>query len=248
MLDHSGGGLVEHNYLHDCGAGVFHKRADQSGGGSYNHGNWVARFNKIVDCEFGVRADSNQSTGETGWTFDVYQNLMISCNLACFNSNSSLDMAGDIRFQNNTIVNCTVGHATGQQPFDSGAGHKFYNNIVYDPSQAFNWDEWTSGELAALATTEFLANYNVYYSAATFMDGDVMAAQSMATWQGYGQDADSITDDPLFTNYAGGVYTLQAGSPARDLGVDILNLQGSGTSASIHAGCYVTGSEIIGVA
>lgn len=248
MLDHSGGtGLIEHNYLHDCGAGVFHKRSDSSGGGAFNHGNHIVRLNKIVDCEFGVRADSNQSTGETTWTFDVYKNLMVGCNYAAYNGNSSNDLSGDVRFVNNTLVNCTAGHATNQQPYDATAGHKFYNNVVYDPAQAYNWDEWTSGELSSLSTTEFLANYNVWYSAATFMDGDVMSAQSMATMQGLGQDVNSITSDPLFTNYAGGVYTLQAGSPARDLGIDILDLQGGGTSASIHAGCYVTGSETIGI-
>lgn len=248
MLDHSGGGLVERNYIHDCGAGVFHKRSDASGGGAYTHGNWIVRYNKIIDCEFGVRGDSNQSSGQTTWTFDVYQNLMVGCEYACYNGNSSNDLSGDVRFVNNTLVNCTVAHATNQQPYDATAGHKFYNNVVYDPAQVYNWDNWSSGELATLSTAEFLANYNVYYSAATFFDGDAIAAQTLGTWQGLGQDANAITTDPLFTNTAGGIYTLQAGSPARNLGIDILDLQGGGTSASIHAGCYVTGTETIGIA
>ena len=39
----------------------------------------------------------------------------------------------------------------------------------------------SSGELATLSTAEFLANYNVYYSAATFFDGDAIAAQTLGT-------------------------------------------------------------------
>lgn len=78
-----------------------------------------------------------------------------------------------------------------------------------------------------------------------------MANYTLAAWQGIGQDnasPASITSDPLFVDAGAGNYRLQAGSPARDLGVDILDLQGGGTSASIHAGCYVTGTETIGIA
>lgn len=77
-----------------------------------------------------------------------------------------------------------------------------------------------------------------------------MTTYTLATWKSTkSQDSaspEAITSDPLFTNAGAGDYKLQAGSPARDLGVDILDLQGGGTSASIHAGCYVTGSEVIG--
>ncbi len=69
-----------------------------------------------------------------------------------------------------------------------------------------------------------------------------MFAQDRATGNGRA----SFTSDPMFTNEAGRVYTLQAGSPCHESGVDRLNLLGCGTSAAIDLGCYVTGTETMG--
>lgn len=248
MLDHTAGGLVEHNTFTDCGAAVFHKRADASGGGSYNHGNWIVRFNRVIDCQFGIRFDSNHSTGETTWTVNVYQNLITGTALALCIGNSSSDLVGKVRFQNNTIASATGSHdaplALLLHP-SAGQGFGYWNNIfsvgehgVYKEASGTAWDD-----------TALDSQHNVWHSnsgAFWYQDGPTY---TYTNWTDNGMEGDSpasITSDPLFTNAAGGIYTLQAGSPARDLGVDLLDLQGGGTSASIHAGCYVTGLETIG--
>ena len=48
-------------------------------------------------------------------------------------------------------------------------------------------------------------------------------------------------------NEAAGDYRLQSGSPARNGGVDILDLNRSGSTTDlINMGAYITGTEVIG--
>lgn len=54
--------------------------------------------------------------------------------------------------------------------------------------------------------------------------------------------------NPLYANAAQGDFRLQAGSPVRTGAVDILDLDGDGsTSDIIGMGAYVIGNEVIGI-
>lgn len=234
--------LVEHNEVEGSAGGVFVK---------HNHefpGDLTIRYNYVHDCWGGIRVDSNCPIGDLAYDSYVYQNLIENCTgTGLWFANSGNQNAANTIMQNNTLVSCGVGNGTHQQPFETGAGHKFWNNIVYDPTQAMNWDNWSTGELATLPTADFSAEHNLYYSAATFLDGDVMSAQTLGYWQGLGQDSASpaaSTSDPLFVG--SGSYKLQGGSPALTLGRDHLNISGLGVNATIPAGCYITDSEVIG--
>jgi len=84
---------------------------------------------------------------------------------------------------------------------------------------------------------------------ATGSGGSELSSLTLNTWQTtYTQDVASITSDPLYTNEGAGTedFHLQGGSPCLTLGVDKLGQFGA-IDATIPAGAYVTGSEVIGV-
>jgi len=63
------------------------------------------------------------------------------------------------------------------------------------------------------------------------------------------QDLDSIRGtDVLYVDEANGDFRLQAGSPAENLAVDILDLDGDGSTTDfVPAGAFVTGDETVGL-
>ena len=94
---------------------------------------------------------------------------------------------------------------------------------------------------AAQSRTEPLPDmYNNWYwviSGTQYWSYGASTYTTLAAWQaGVSEDVDSSYGDPEFTNYAGGDYTLDVGSGA---------LTASSTSGPV--GCYLTGSETIGV-
>ena len=61
-------------------------------------------------------------------------------------------------------------------------------------------------------------DYNLYYyRVAGSPTGN---GWNLATWQGWGNDANASTADPLIVNHTEGDYRLQRNSPAIDLGFD----------------------------
>jgi len=83
-----------------------------------------------------------------------------------------------------------------------------------------------------LAQTAVNLDHNLYFvvSGGTATTGELVTTQyaTLANWQAAlagtsftGKDANSLQADPLFTNFAGGDYTLQSGSPAIGAGVFI---------------------------
>jgi hypothetical protein len=52
---------------------------------------------------------------------------------------------------------------------------------------------------------------------------------------------------PGFSDTTDNTFTLSANSQAIGAGVDVLNLQGQGTNASVNMGARITGNEVIGV-
>ena len=106
----------------------------------------------------------------------------------------------------------------------------------------------TSGQvigIAALSGTNVVINYNYYYFKTYTTQARWMwlgAAKTYANWKiDAGQDANSNANpatDPLLTDPANGDFTLQAGSPAIDLGVVIAGVTDGYLGAAPDCGAF----------
>jgi len=242
VLDCGGTNIIEHNEIGDCNCGWFIKRSWE-----YVQGKWHFRYNYVHDCYTGTRQDQlgNDSVDES---VDIYQNLFK--NITGHGVSTRQQPGGPskfIRWVNNTFVNCDVAGLVFV--LNADASHVFWNNILVD----CDTNVATGDTLAELTQALVDAEHNCYHGHVHFLfenlDISNSPYRSFSDWQTAGQDTASPEGqeaDPLFTNEAGGVYTLQAESPARQAGIDMLNLQGGGTSEPIDCGCYVTGTETIG--
>lgn len=156
----------------------------------------------------------------------------------------------DLRWYNNTVVMggsspyvMTFWNvATGLTP---GTSARIYDNIMVNEVSPYNMILFNDGDMvvgsnAQIATWWDQIDGNVYWGGTShnprYTDGAGTAFTGISNWQSQltsmgmvagAREANSIVSDPLFVG--GGDYTLQGGSPAAG------------------KGCYVTGSEEIGV-
>lgn len=154
-----------------------------------------------------------------------------------------------LRIFNNTARNLTGDAAIwlnnnfseGVRPRDN----QFFNNII-DVSPYY-WAKYYAGY-----TGDFLADFmqcdrNILHSIPQPFNGSTgepLDSLTLAQWQSiYGQDLNSLTDDPLLN--ADG--SLQGGSPAIGLGRDRLNIFGGGIDSVINAGAFGLGQDAPGV-
>ena len=137
--------------------------------------------------------------------------------------------AKNCSFNNNTLANCHVYdnvHSNGFIYFDkSDGGEVTYlceddtikNNIFYNCATDDNYqlNESGSGDVSGL-----ICDYNLYPSTGTFLfkySGTTYTGVSQ--WQGAGFDINAVEGDPLFMGASD--FSLQAGSPAINAGVDV---------------------------
>ncbi len=244
LVDHSAGGIVEHNEIANSDGVFFIKR-------NYNSpGLWVVRYNYGHDSYLGIRADQlTRTAANPAHGVDIYQNVLVNITENAFMTHQ-YEGSGSyyIRVVNNTVRNC--GQAFQGADLTANARHAFRNNIVVGCPLGFRTanssSEWTT------ATIDVRQNmYRGMSNAAMFgYDTSGQSMMSFANWQALGQDSASPASriaDPLFVNEAGGNFRLQAGSPARSVGVDVLDLNDNGaTNDVINLGAYITGNEVIG--
>jgi hypothetical protein len=244
LVDQSNGGVVEHNEIANSDGVFFIKRNYNTGG------RWIIRFNYGRDCWMGIRADQVQTTSPASAsnTTDVYQNVLINITESAFFTHH-YDGRETFYFRvvNNTVRGCrTAFEITDPTP---NAGHLFWNNIVTNCPLGFR----SQANASALSDATLSSQHNIYHSMTTTAQLGMTdpTSLSFASWQGLGQDQVSPRSqqtDPLLVNPSGGNLTLQAGSPARTIGVDRLDLNMNGsTSDTIPAGAYITGTELIGL-
>lgn len=222
--------IIEHNWCHDCGSGIFLKGAATAQSGN------IVRFNLVEDCEEGIIA--HVATGSR-----VYQNIVDGCThaLLLFQLNSSEGPDGSWMF-NNLAINSTLVGMYWRGDADNLTSVRSYNNIIVDNGYGSFAD--ANGLPAGCA-----AEHNVYFSNTDFF-GSSSGDESFATYKAnYGQSAASPASidgsDPLFVNQAGGDYHLQGGSPALTIGSAIGGVGGP-DGTIIPAGPYITGDEVIG--
>jgi hypothetical protein len=249
---------IENNEFSDSGAGVNLKAPDY--GNEPEFLDWfIVRRNIIHHVAVGIQIH-NTGPLTANNPVKVYQNIIhsgvdrwgpapassgIGIMWRAFNSDPQIDA----RFGwavNNVIVNVPRCMFMNGNPM-TNAGHRAWNNIC---SNTTEWGMIFGGASSMLTPTNFSLEHNVYHSTG----GGMMTnedAHSLSQWKSnFRQDSAapaSITSDPRFVNPGGGDYRLRPDSPARALGVDVLDLNGNGSTTDvIPAGVYVTGSEVIG--
>lgn len=224
--------LVEHNYLYDCGGGISIKDVPAA---TVTLRDNIIRYNKIEDVTNGALGYS--IVDENG--NQVYQNLIIGANIGIFATGTGGNLINEWIY-NNTFVNC--GNLLYISTSGTWSGARIWNNIHYNgTNRCIELDGQTMYAASAVSL-----QHNVYHFSAGNFYGGSDGTRDFSSFKGaYADqevdDPDGLNTDPLFTNVAGGDYTLQGGSPARNLARHPL------TGATMHAGAYQTGSEVIGV-
>ena len=232
---------VSHNHIYYTGGGGIGAGPHIVGQGT----NVIQEYNKVHHFAQLIDDLSGVGTWQTGAGCIVRYNLVYSGGTASFrgsginlDSNSSpAECYGNVVYGNNYGgINVTE------------SGHKVYNNTCYHNNEgsadAGELSLFTQTHAASSCliknnilvastgkhllvagtgnTTGHTIDYNEWYggSATPFTWGatdynftDYKTASS--------QDAHSLNSDPLFTNAAGGDFTLAAGSPCIDAGVDL---------------------------
>ena len=208
--------IFENNEVYNCGNGTGESAGINLRAGSHANqpSNNIIRYNKIHDnvwagiCLF--YADSNQ----------VYYNILYGNN-----TNSDTDM-GQLNIKdadNNEIYNNTIynGGTYGIRLEGSGANDCSSNLIKNNISQGN-----TSQDLYVLGThTGLVLDYNCYYRTSgniIYYDDTNYTVATFSTYQtAKSQDANSITQDPLFINPTQGNFHLHPNSPCIDAGADV---------------------------
>jgi hypothetical protein len=238
--------IIENNTIYDSGVGVFIKGRHPGFEQSRN----TIRYNMIynIDVEGVSLLDSRFAK--------VYQNV-IHHSLKALNESG---LAGGAESQDDTWQNNTVYAAESGIWFRGNSNLftrlRFYNNIILNSTAvAVNTEEFSS------PGPDTHLEHNVYFGFPNF-GWSAGGYKTFATWKSmYGTDQlapASVNVDPRLVNPAAGDYRLCTGagqptssctaaSPVLSVGVDILDLNGNGsTSDTIRPGAYITGNEIIG--
>jgi len=233
----------ENNEVYNCGSGIFIKDLVEADA----RGPFFIRNNILRNCLTGFAFHrAYGGAGEECW---FYQNIIRNCSeegILLWNFNDSTGPRS-ARLLNNTLYQNAVDVVVGfdDQNLYSAADHIFSNNICVDAS---TYPLYVASALNATKGV-FDAEHNCYFDSGTF--ARVAGANiSLSTWQStYGQDAASpaaLTSDPMFEDASSHDYRLQPGSPALTQGRDEFNISGLGAGATIPAGCYISGDDIIG--
>ena len=236
MTYDSDGILIEHNYIHDNAQGIYIKGEH---GGGYTNQDAIIRFNKF--------AKHNYCDIETIYApgTQIYQNLFLVEETALM-FKPAAGTGTDYAIVNNTFISSDswtrLTYYSSETP--NFSNFRMYNNIFY----GFTTDGGHYHAYSSIGTQSY--EHNLYSDATkvlSFNEGGTFS--NLETFKStYSQESASpagTSGDPLFVNTT--YYKLQAGSPAKNLGVDILNLAGGGVSGIVDAGAYITGNETIGI-
>lgn len=236
----SSNSLIENNEIYDNDSGIYIK------GG--NTGPTTIRYNYIHDNS--IRGF--QTIG--GMSGQAYQNVIKDCGSGVkIMGISSEAWPGphtvNFRVVNNTIDNVNRGiYVTSCTVMENNI---VWNNIVNDADDAIEvvCAGFDISTLSPVVDFEHnLYNFNgrlAYINYATRYT--TMNAWTSATNQDLEAPA-SFVGNPQFVNEANGNYRLSASSPARNAGIDILDLDNDGSTTDfINLGAYITGNEQIGI-
>jgi hypothetical protein len=224
MLYFSDGVVIENNDISNCGSGVFPKGGDNA--------NITIRYNRINNVRKAIRV-----TYSPGGANYIYQNLI-------FNGQGAETIGIEVGEGSNnwTVANNTI-HDTDNGIYlspDLGSNLVVGSNIISNTSTAFNaWE-------VPLAVPG--PGNNVYYTTSAWASNG-RTYSSLTSWLSAAPgDAGSLLSNPSFVNLTGGDFRLAQTSPARTVGIDLLDLDRDGSRVDVvPAGAYLTGNEVIGL-
>jgi hypothetical protein len=193
------------------------------------------------------------TSGELGRN-QVYQNIQVggSYHVIC------MQQAGypirDIDVINNTLINSVkIGemegiHSATHQAGAVGSGWRTHNNIKTGTTPLFNFSDDLGDDDAVQSRSH---NLSFGHSRWGYVTSRGTGTQTLAEWQAATAFDDfSLESDPLLVSSAwnnADLGKLQSASPARNAGIDVLNLNGGGTSATCHMGAYSNDNVVIGI-
>lgn len=235
---------IENNYISNCAAGIYMKAVNTE---TLVVDTVVIRYNVFTGNRTGVRVLRMPMTSSRPML--IYQNVFTNWGGAGvwwnFYDNGVTDPTW-IRVFNNTFVSNGGGAAVAainNSSFKAGTNGLFWNNIVSGGANAVRMD--TTDLTTNTRKDRFDFERNVYFGWSTSFGDLAGTGRTFQQWQALGQDVTGLTADPLFVNRAGGDYRLQSGSPARTAGRALYGV-GGGNGATIPAGAYISGNEVIG--
>jgi hypothetical protein len=252
----SRGGLMEHNRIYDCGAGIFMKAiGDVTAYGPDDDTTQYIRYNDIYECHYGVVGHRHVHTTSTAYVL-VYGNTVWGNPVGSFVSSvgnglclllwGENDGPSNYRFFNNTIHDIEVGfYLRANSPLTTDANCLFQNNIVSEVDTYAIYSEYTGDNFTA---AKLLLDRNFYHSYGTNFVLDGATARSFGGFKTQHPDQDVNSLDgtsPLFVDGAGRDYRLQGGSTALTAGRVVHSIGGT-NGDTIPAGAYITGTEVIG--
>lgn len=241
--------LVANNYFHDNGTDVFIKGWHDVGP---SNSGWVVRFNRFERArQVSIQlAYVNPVAGNPRTT--ISNNLLVDAELGLFphNGYDSDRAPSDFDFENNTVVNSKSAFLA---VYSATVGHlglmnaNVRRNLVVGGPLGYYFSEISGDSLQLFKTRGFDLNDNhfagqpVVASVGNPNGGPYATPSSFAAgttfgMAGTGFERDGSQGDPLFVNAAAGDYHLGVGSPARTAAMN-----------GGAVGCYVTGTETIGI-
>jgi hypothetical protein len=196
---------IQNNYIHDIGlnlVGGNHAVYDQVGGD-------IDRFNhfKNVLGGTGIKTD--------GAGILIYGNLFDSIP----SGGIYIDPYSNVKVYNNTFYNNgTISPYASILFVGDGAesGVEAKNNIIYVSSG------YSVGIIVQTNATGFSSDHNDVFGAWFGEWPSAGSELNLADWKTTsGQDSNSTSSDPKFTNSAGGAFSLASSSPAIDTGLNL---------------------------
>lgn len=193
------------------------------------------------------------TSGELGRN-QVYQNIQVGGHYHVICMNQAGYTIRDIDVINNTLINCVANreregiHTSTPMAGTSGSGWRIHNNIKTGSAPLFNFAYDGQSDAAVQSRSHNLSFGHTRWG---YVDSRGTGTQSLAQWVANTPFDDfSLETDPQLTSSVWGnanLGKLQQASPARNAAIDLLNLNGNGTSAVCNMGAYSNDNVVIGI-
>ena len=215
----------------------------------FQTGFWVKHASDVIVSQnevYNIDASSSQPGGCLGYQYGPTNlwflfNRLHNCNMGVFAGSGDGDALGNVYVVGNLMYDIDdpedPSHTT---VYDRNSANRYYfNNTMCGDNGGFSSSSGGSGKFEIrnniVACRTENSEYEIVLSNSSVADSSLAnynllsaAAGMRANWGGAsygsvpfaGQCANCLTSDPLFTNRTAKDFTLQAGSPARDAGVD----------------------------
>jgi hypothetical protein len=193
------------------------------------------------------------TSGELGRN-QVYQNIQVGGNFHVICMQQAGYPIRDVDVINNTLIDCVaIGEQEGIHTARGGAGTigsgwRIHNNIKTGTAPLFNFAFDGQSDAAVQSRSH---NLSFGHSRWGYVDSRGTGTQSLAQWQAATSFDDfSLQADPMLVSAVwnnANLGKLQTASPARNAAVDLLNLNGGGTTATCHMGAYTNDNVVIGI-